>query len=40
MEMKYVYCEVGIQILNVIQMDVLFCIVQQVFSYVMTRGTS
>jgi hypothetical protein len=40
MEMKYVYCEVGIQILNVIKIDVLFCIVQQLFSYVMTRGTS
>lgn len=40
MEMKYVYCEVGIRVLNVIEMNVSFGIVQQFFSYVMMRGTS
>ena len=40
MEMKYVYCEVGIQVQNIIQMYVRFCIVQHLFNYIMTRGSS
>ena len=40
METKYVYCEVGIQVQNVIQMNVRFCMYQQLFNYVMMPGTS
>jgi len=40
MEMKYVYCEEEIQVLSIIQINVRCCVVQQLFNYVMTRGTS
>jgi hypothetical protein len=40
MEMKYVYCEVGIQVLNITETTIRFCIVHQLFNNVMTRGTS